>query len=85
MIKVFCDKRKEIAAEFKAKIELISRIETLYFKLFPNKECNLRKFIEGQKDRDKAFLKELENVKSIARMKSEFQLNNFTRPAKVVV
>lgn len=50
LIKAFCDKSNEIANEFKGKIELISRIETLYFKLL-NKECSLRKFV--MRDREK--------------------------------
>lgn len=48
-MKFFCEKSKEIANEIKAKMELISRIETLYFKLFPNRPCDLRKFVEGEK------------------------------------
>jgi len=33
----------------KEKVELISRIETMYFKLFPNKVCLLRKILEGDR------------------------------------
>ena len=64
-------------------MELISRIETLYFKLFPNRPCDLRKFVEGEKVEKPAEnlnrLKEIQTLKSMTRMRSDLNLSTFRR------
>jgi hypothetical protein len=52
LIESLCNRSEEIAKYFKGKLELVSRIETLYFKLF-DKECSLRKFVMRDRQKEK--------------------------------
>ena len=48
LIQFLCDKSGQMRAKIKEKKELISRIQTLFLKLFPSKVCNIKKMVEGE-------------------------------------
>lgn len=73
MVKAFCEKNKDLRARFKGKMEIVSRIETLYLKLFPNKQCIIRKIIDGDIEQEQETYRAKLVTEMQAEKKSKFQ------------